>query len=66
MVVFQAGLQGRVAVDLMDATGRVVRTFSRRSDTVVIDGGDLSEGVYLLRATDERGRVRTVRVVFQR
>lgn len=65
-VRFDQGLQGRVALDLMDATGRVVRTFSRRSDTVVIDGGDLSEGVYLLRATDERGRVRTVRVVFQR
>lgn len=59
-------LQGRVTVDLLDGTGRLVHSITRRSDTVVLAGEGLPDGVYLVRATDERGAVRTARVVFQR
>ena len=58
--------QGRVDVDLFNATGGIVRHVSRRANTLIIDRGELPDGVYLLRATDERGVERTTRLEFER
>ncbi len=58
--------QGRVDVALFDVSGSEVLRTSRRANTVLIDRGTLPDGVYLLRATDERGTERTTRLVFER
>ncbi|HEY0978055.1 MAG TPA: T9SS type A sorting domain-containing protein, partial [Flavobacteriales bacterium] len=67
-VRFGNAFKGRVQVDLLDATGRLIRTVNRRSDTVTITGNDLPSGLYFLRAVsdDGNGIVRTARVIFER
>jgi uncharacterized repeat protein (TIGR01451 family) len=57
---------GRVNVSLFNAAGTLVQELSRRSNTVLIDGSALPEGIYILRAADERGTERTTRVAFNR
>lgn len=59
-------LQGRVAVSLVDAEGREVRRVVRQSNTVVIDRGALPDGIYLLRARDERGTEAVTRLAWGR
>ncbi|MCB9169351.1 MAG: VCBS repeat-containing protein [Flavobacteriales bacterium] len=59
-------MHGRVTFALFDAEGRSVRAFDRRSNVVVLDRGDLDDGVYLLVATDEFGQRATARVLFTR
>ncbi len=61
-----AAFTGRVDVSLFNAAGALVKQVSRRSNTVLIDGAALPEGVYILRAVDERGTERTTRVAFNR
>lgn len=67
-VKFGPAFQGRVRVDLIDATGRLIRTHERRSDTMVISSNGLPPGLYFLRAfsEDPQGPVRTARVIFER
>lgn len=59
-------LVGRIDVNLFDATGGLVRQYSRRSNTLLIERGDLPDGVYFLRATDERGTSLMARLEFAR
>lgn len=59
-------LQGRVAVSMIDTEGREVRRVLRQSNTVVIDRGALPDGIYLLRATDERGTEAVTRLAWER
>lgn len=59
-------LSGRIELNMYSATGSLVKQYTRRANTVLIDRGELPDGVYLLRATDERGVERTTRVEFAR
>lgn len=59
------GLNGRVNVQMFNASGSLVRQIVRRSSTVLLERGDLPVGTYLLRAVDERGRERVARLAFE-
>lgn len=58
-------LQGRVDIQLYNAAGTLVRQISRRSNTVLLERGDLPVGTYVLRAVDERGAERVTRMAFE-
>ena len=59
-------MRGRIAFRLYDAEGREAAAFDRRSNVVVLDRGELGDGVYLLIATDEKGQRAATRVLFAR
>jgi hypothetical protein len=42
----------------------VIREVTRRSGTLVIDRGELPDGLYVVRATDETGLTRVARFEF--
>lgn len=56
---------GRIDLQLFDMKGQLLQQVSRRSNTVLIERGDLPNGAYLLRAVDERGLERVTRVAFE-
>jgi uncharacterized repeat protein (TIGR01451 family) len=58
-------LDGRVDIQLFNASGALVRQLSRRSSTVLLERGDLPVGTYVLRAVDERGAERVTRMAFE-
>ncbi len=65
-VQLPSAVNGRVQVELMDATGRLVRSLTRRSDTIVLDVEDLPQGLYIIRTfEDVDGRIRTARLVVE-
>ncbi|MBK9759688.1 MAG: VCBS repeat-containing protein [Flavobacteriales bacterium] len=57
--------QGRIDLQLFNASGAMIRQLTRRSSTVLLEQGELPKGVYLLRAADEIGTERTTRLVFE-
>jgi uncharacterized repeat protein (TIGR01451 family) len=56
---------GRIDLQLFDMKGQLLHQLSRRSNTVLIERGDLPVGSYLLRAVDERGTERVTRMAFE-
>jgi hypothetical protein len=51
-------------VDLLDLTGRVTYTVSNARNAVVLQRGDLSNGMYIVRLTSELGTSEVVKVQF--
>jgi len=51
-------------VDLLDLTGRVTYTVSNARNAVVLQRGDLSNGMYIVRLTSEVGTSEVVKVQF--
>jgi hypothetical protein len=51
-------------VDLLDVTGRVTYTVSNARNAVVLQRGDLSNGMYIVRLTSELGTSEVVKVQF--
>lgn len=62
----EEGMEGRVELELFDASGRSVQRMVRRSSTMLLDASGLPDGSYLLRATDAVGLTRTTRVLIAR
>ena len=56
---------GRIDLQLFDLKGQLLQQVSRRSNTVLIERGNLPNGAYLLRAVDERGTERVTRMAFE-
>lgn len=56
---------GRVGIQLFDVRGQLRLEVARRSNTTVIERGDLPAGTYLLRAVDEKGLERVARLIFE-
>ncbi|MFN5370736.1 MAG: T9SS type A sorting domain-containing protein [Bacteroidia bacterium] len=51
-------------VDVLDLTGRVTNTISNARNSVVIQRGDLANGIYLVRLTSDNGTNEIVKVQF--
>jgi hypothetical protein len=51
-------------VDVLDLTGRVTNTISNARNSVVLQRGDLANGIYLVRLTSDNGTNEIVKVQF--
>lgn len=51
-------------VDVLDLTGRVTNTISNARNSVVLQRGDLANGIYLVRLTSDKGTSEIVKVQF--
>jgi hypothetical protein len=51
-------------VDLLDLTGRVANTISNARNSVILQRGDLSNGIYMVRLTSDKGTSEIVKVQF--
>jgi hypothetical protein len=51
-------------VDLLDLTGRVTNTISNARNSVILQRGDLSNGIYMVRLTSDKGTSEIVKIQF--
>jgi hypothetical protein len=63
-VVFSEALSADARIELVDASGRVLRTLNGNgSSTVVIERGHLESGLYVLRVFAKTGHVPNARLI---
>jgi len=63
--VVNLSTEGMFNINVMDMTGRIVKTINNVNGAVILERGNLNAGVYIMMVSDERGNLNSTKFIIE-